>query len=95
MKAAFASAVFGGSIFDGIKGATAGQGDGTKEKRHDGKKVHKRNNLRQDILQATGELHIFKNVIKNQNTYCDIYMLIHTQQLKSLKQFMLRRPKQI
>lgn len=36
MKNAYASIVFGGSVFEPIKGATAGLGDGTIEKSKDG-----------------------------------------------------------
>ena len=100
MKNAFANVVFGGSVFDPIKAATAGLGDGVKEKSTDGKKISKPNNLKQHIYDANGEFHVIKSVLKqskNQNNavFCDIYMLIDSQKVKGLKQLLTKRPQHI
>lgn len=79
--AAWQSPVFGGSIFNPIRAARSGIG-GLQERRHDGKKIEKRNALRHNIykmnieaLQGAG-FYTLRNIKASKDTFLDIQILI-------------------
>ena len=92
IQAALQSPVFGGSIFSPIKGARSGIG-GLQERRHDGKKIDKRNSLRQIIASMNIETHkgggfyTLRNIKASKDTFLDIQILIDkgVQTSKDLK----------
>lgn len=81
LEGAWANEVFGNSVFLPIKGANTGLG-GTMEKRPDGKKIAKANNLRKQIYdipmdhKSGGGFYVLRNVKTTSNTFLDIFILI-------------------
>jgi hypothetical protein len=81
MKAAWNNKVFGGSVFKPGRAAITGLG-GLRERRPDGKKIEKKNQLRKMIEESPvdpfqgGGFYTLRNVRASNNTFLDIDILI-------------------
>lgn len=81
IEAAWQSPVFGGSIFNPVRAARTGLG-GLKETRPDGRKIEKKNSLKQQIttmpidVHCGGGFYSLKNIQATENTFLDIDILI-------------------